>query len=229
MVERKGIKSAGELHKQMVEVNIPTNIASHLVKHEYYGHAVNDEVGKGEFGFRVGAGWIVAYYLILGDRTPEQLMKIAEGPGRGEMSDQDWRIYNNAFGEWLREQQKDGFEKLSEECEGSSNSEENENEFSKLELVRKFAGKLEELERDGRFPGRDELIYINFRALVENHWIALRWAYSEALKVVGKNLLDKKEDNRKLAINYSETREENCMVVEKNGLVYISNGEEIIL
>jgi len=219
VVERSGIKSPGQLHLEIAQSGVSPDIASQLVTHEFYGHATNDEVGKGEFGFRIGGGYIVAYYLIIGDRTPEQMMKIAAGPGFGEMSDQDWRIYNQAWGEWLEEQQKEKFETLKKESEKHSDlTDQNSPESPydpRLRLVEKFAEKLNKLEKEGRFPSFDQIAKTDLKDLFDKYGIAIKWAYSEALKELDKDRID-------------DSKEEPKTGDIINGVIYIASQEDYL-
>jgi hypothetical protein len=205
---------------EIAQSGVPTEIVSQLVTHEYYGHAANDEVGKGEFGFRTGGGYIIAYYLIIGDRTPEQMMKIASGPGFGEMSGQDWNIYNQAWGEWLEEQQKEKFETLKKESEKKSDLPDQNNSESpydpRVRLVEKFAEKLNKLEKEGRFPSFDQIAKSDLKDLFDKYGIAIKWAYREALREIENDRLD---DTRKGEFETSDVL---------NGTIYVALQEEYL-
>lgn len=149
----------------------------------------------GEFGYTavlvklpnglVMASW-VAWYQPWGDREPEDMMQIAEAPGRTQMSDQDILIYEQSRKEWI-ERLKEKQNTVSEEnslaildiIPGKEN--ENEDEYKKrAEITIKFGQKLEEMTQDGKLPPMDELIDEEFSVIYEKYKDLFNEAYSRA-------------------------------------------------
>lgn len=128
--------------------NAPPEVVSHLVRHEG-DHAMEDSEGYGVFGLllitavlkipeitydhirilerhiEIVAG---AFYLPIGERTPETMAKIAAAPGFSDMSDQDWNVYNRATSEarreWQKEAERDGQSQTSDNPVSESDDEE---------------------------------------------------------------------------------------------------------
>jgi len=113
--EAHGLASTQELASRMSESWISSSVVNHFVIHEG-AHSAEDEIGYGEFGFVVlwnneGWGSIMAYYRPLGERSAEQMAKIAKAPGFSEMSEQDLHIYNLYQAIYLKEEQDKKIEK----------------------------------------------------------------------------------------------------------------------
>ena len=170
----------------MTEVGVPGVVASGLHQHEA-AHANADEERRGYFGFRVTAGWIIAYYMIIGERTPQQMMEIASAPGFSDMSEQDWKIYNEAWVDHLRDLRLASLEERWKNSNGDNlelnplvpNQEREEKKleppsfidfsrlsekdpingsYSKGELVEMLADRLDGYELDGWTPSVKELL-----------------------------------------------------------------------
>jgi hypothetical protein len=167
-LEAQGIKTADQLFKGLYDSGLSGKIASHLYIHEK-AHADSDEEGRGEFGFAISSGWVVAYYLVEGERTPEQLMKIASAPGFSEMSSQDWDVYNVAW--------KDFMSKLNEEKYKKMNAGTQLQEM----LVGRLSEKLDQLSLNGDFPNIESLLNWDFKDLIIEHGDLLYEAYEEAV------------------------------------------------
>lgn len=124
------ISSAGVLKNQMLRyvefVGYPVYVIENKIKRTWsheLDHYFNDE-GKIEFGGNFGfsleisvsdefvfASW-VAYYEPFGPdyrEDPERWMKIAQGPGFQEMSDQDRKIYDAAWRAWWKKMQEEKY------------------------------------------------------------------------------------------------------------------------
>jgi hypothetical protein len=115
-----------ELLKHFVSVGEASRIALHELS-----HANADTEGSGIFGVVLAPAAIsflernietlelivttieievavAAFYLPLGDRSPETMAKIAVAPGLSEMSEQDRKVYYHALSQmaWEKEQEK---------------------------------------------------------------------------------------------------------------------------
>lgn len=180
--EVKGIITAEQLFGGLKESGLHPQIASGLYTHEK-AHANADPERRGEFGFIVTPGWVVAYYLIHGERTPEQLMEIASAPGKSQMSDQDWRVYTAAWKDKLIELRENGYQE--QERAGQENMKENKDDkpFSldniKDELAGRLSGKLDDLGGKGEFPNLQEILDYEFSDLFKKHGAAIRKALEE--------------------------------------------------
>jgi hypothetical protein len=202
-VETAGLLSPTSLYKGMVSSGIHSQVATELYSHEK-AHADADSERRGEFGFYVTGGWIVAYYLIKGERGPEQLMKIASAPGFSRMSQQDWKIYNTAWSDFLNQVKEKKIR--NEENEDNQNNEEmgydglrNGNsrlhrsnhsspkygnlEYSELrdKLIDLLAAKLDGLAEKGQFPKLEDLLECEFTDMVFKYGSWIYRAYNEAI------------------------------------------------
>jgi hypothetical protein len=131
------------------------------------------------------ASW-VAWYQPWGEREPEDMMQIAEAPGRMQMSDQDIFVYEQAKKEWffrLREKQNNVGEEdpipILEIIPG--HEDESEDEYKKrAEIVIKFGQKLEQMSEDGELPPIDRLIDEEFLLIYEKYRCLFEEAYRRA-------------------------------------------------
>lgn len=200
-LEAQGIRSAGQLFKGLNDSGLPGRISSELYYHEK-AHADADAERKGEFGFMVTSGWVVAYYVINGERTPEQLMKIASAPGFSNMSAKDWQIYNQAWKEFLRNKHEESFRlDLARD------------ELREM-LIEKLAAKLDELANEGRFPSLDKLLGYQFSDLVSEYGEVLYQAYKAAIDEVKhlvrvKALDEENEPSEVFPREYQESNSQN--------------------
>lgn len=176
----ENIRTSGSLYRGMVESGIPKSVAGHLHDHEK-AHASADPEGHGEFGFFVTGGFIVAYYLIKGERTPEQLMEIASAPGFAEMSSKDWEIYKNAWRKWLKEAEEERREKVYEE-EGIAGL--------KRKLIKTLSGNLDGYIKRDEFPTLPEILDSDFTELVKENGSLIRQAYEDAIEEVKKEVVE---------------------------------------
>ena len=170
-LEAQGIKTATQLFKGLHDSGLSGRIASELYSHEK-AHADADEESRGEFGYRITTGWVVAYYLVEGDRTPEQLLRIASAPGYSNMSSQDWNVYNKAWKEWLNKQHEEKFKKVRAR-----------NELREM-LVKKLADKLDDLSIIDFFPSLEDLLGYDFKDLVFEHGQLVYEVYKQAISDV---------------------------------------------
>lgn len=170
-VEIAGILTPQSLFKGMADSGIHPQVAGGLYSHEK-AHADADEERRGEFGFYITGGWIVAYYLIKGERTPEQLMKIASAPGFSSMSSQDWKIYNSAWRQWLKQVHEKRFQEKSKP--------QTYDDLRNL-LIDKLAERLNALAKEGKFPELKDLLGYEFMELVYEYGPTLYQVYKEAL------------------------------------------------
>lgn len=168
----------------MADSGIHPQVASHLYSHEK-AHADADEERSGEFGFYVTGGWIVAYYLIKGERTPDQLMKIASAPGFSQMSNQDWKIYNSAWRAWLIQVQEEKFQEESKP--------QNYGDLRNL-LIDILARKLDEQGEGGKFPELDELLGYEFDELLNKYGPLIYKAYKDSIEYVGNIVSEASKD-----------------------------------
>jgi hypothetical protein len=175
-LEAQGIRTPAALYRGMSSYGIPTRVASALYSHEK-AHADADEEGKGEFGFVVSSGWIIAYYMVRGERTPEQMMKIASAPGFLAMSGQDWKIYRRALAAWKAEQ---GSKKLNEKFGEWKNS----LDGVKSMLLEKLVEKISVYEDNGEFPDVETLLSLDYNELVEKYGGLLKTVYRQAVNEV---------------------------------------------
>ena len=177
-VETAGLLSPTSLYKGMVSSGIHSQAASELYSHEK-AHADADAERKGEFGFYVTGGWIVAYYLIKGERDPEQLMRIASAPGFSRMSQQDWKIYNTAWSDLLNQVKEKRVR--NEENEDNQNNEEMGYDGLRNKLIDLLAGKLDGLAEKGQFPKLEDLLKYEFTDMVSKYGSWIYRAYNEAI------------------------------------------------
>lgn len=175
-LEAQGIKTAHQLFKGLYDSGISPKIASHLHNHEK-AHADADEERSGEFGFIATSGWIVAYYLVKGERTPEQRMKIASAPGFSEMSDQDWRIYNAAWGEYLKNLAEEDFKRKFDKTPGDKYE---LTDFLVEIMTKKFDG----LIKTGEFPELEEVLGYEFKDLIEKFGVMIYQIYRDSVEEV---------------------------------------------
>lgn len=180
-VETAGLLSPTSLYKGMVSSGIHSQTASELYAHEK-AHADADTERRGEFGFYVTGGWIVAYYLIKGERDPEQLMQIASAPGFSRMSQQDWRVYNNAWRDLLNRVK----ERKSKDEENEDSQESGNAGYSDLRdrLIDLLAGKLDGLVETGEFPKLEDLLESEFTNMVFEYGQWIYRAYNEAISEI---------------------------------------------
>lgn len=165
----------------MVNSGIHSQLASDLYAHEK-AHANADQERKGEFGFYVTGGWIVAYYLIKGERTPEQLMEIASAPGFSRMSHQDWNVYKNAWKELLNQVPK----KETPEDEVPKEDYSDKDELKRI-LIEKLSKNLDESSERGDFPKLKDLLELEFTDLISEYGMLIYEAYRQAIDEVRNN------------------------------------------
>lgn len=190
ILEAQGIKSATELFKGLSKSGLSSKISSELYKHEK-AHADADHEGKGEFGFILTSGWVIAYYLIQGEREPETLMEIASAPGFSNMSTKDWKVYNQAWKDWLR--------KLSEEKNKKSEDISIENYTDLRELFAKLLSeKLDKYGDVNMLPRPDELLNYEFSDLWLKFGNLIYDAYQEVLNEIFRST-DKKVYKKNLS------------------------------
>ena len=170
-LDAQGIRTATQLFKGLYDSGLPGKIASDLYSHEK-AHADADEESRGEFGYQITTGWVVAYYLVEGDRTPEQLLKIASAPGFSSMSSQDWNVYNRAWRDWMNKVREEKYKKI-----------EARNELREM-LIEKLAQRLDELSHVERFPRIENLLRYEFKDLIITHGQLLYEVYQEAINEV---------------------------------------------
>lgn len=175
----ENIRTSGSLYRGMVESGISKSVASHLHDHEK-AHASADREGYGEFGFFVTGGFIVAYYLIKGERTPEQLMEIASAPGYAEMSNKDWEIYKNAWKRWLNEAEEEKREKVYEEKDGLTDL--------KRRLIKTLSEKLNGHIKKDELPALPEILDKDFSELAKENGSLIYQAFNEAIEEVKKEI-----------------------------------------
>ncbi|KKQ97439.1 MAG: hypothetical protein UT24_C0008G0051 [Candidatus Woesebacteria bacterium GW2011_GWB1_39_12] len=170
-LEAQGIKTAGALFKGLFDSGLSGKISSELYYHEK-AHADADVEGCGEFGFAVTSGWVIAYYIINGERDPQELMKIASAPGFSNMSSKDWEVYNRAWKDWLRHVAE---EKYQRKMEGKPEA------YSELRsyLTKLLTEKLDKYSEEGRFPKLEELFEHEYSELWQKFGNLLYQAYKE--------------------------------------------------
>ena len=173
-ISANGILTPDSLFKGMTDSGVNPQISSSLYSHEK-AHADADQERRGEFGFIVSSGWIVAYYLIQGERTPEQLMEIASAPGMSRMSEQDWNIYNSAWRDLVKEVQEKKFE---EESKPQS--------YKNLRnlLIESISKKLDRMTDEGKFPKLEQILDYEFVDLLRDFGGVIHTAYQEAVEYV---------------------------------------------
>jgi len=176
-LEAQGIKSAGQLFKNLKDSGLSGQIASELYSHEK-AHADADFESQGEFGYVISSGWVVAYYIIQGERNPKQLMEIASAPGFSNMSSKDWEVYNRAWRDWLNYLKEEEFKKIEQK------------DTLRETLVDKLGQKLEGLESGGRFPALQKLLGYEFKDLILEYGELLYQAYEEAISEVENEIVD---------------------------------------
>ena len=125
--------------------NTPTEVVSHLVRHEG-DHAREDTEGYGVFGLLLVTAVLAtpeivndhikvmerhleivvgAFYRPIGDRTPETMVNIASAPGYADMSGQDWNVYNHARSEDSQVKQAED-ERLRQQSQANDSSRESD-------------------------------------------------------------------------------------------------------
>lgn len=174
-----GIRTPAQLFRGMSSYGFPTHVASSLYSHEK-AHADADEERRGEFGFKISSGWVMAYYLVHGERTPEQRMKIAAAPGFLAMSKQDWKIYRHALLDWKKEEKNKLLDKNIGEWKESVGG-------IRRKLVGKLVEKFGEYEKSGEFPGIDTLLNLDYEELIRKYGGVLNKVYSQAISEVMNN------------------------------------------
>lgn len=106
----------------MHEEGVREQVIDYLLDHERrHYNADNERTGKEKLGFVLGDGWIMAYYMVVDDKTPENLMSIASAPGYSEMSEGDWNVYSHAWRDFLSERNKNQNSDLSSVGEEEKN------------------------------------------------------------------------------------------------------------
>ena len=170
-LEAQGIKTAGQLFKDLYDSGLSGKISSELYYHEK-AHADADVEGRGEFGFVMTSGWVIAYYIINGERDPQELMKIASAPGFSNMSSKDWEIYNRAWKDWLRQLAEEKYQRKMEDKPDA---------YSELRnyLTRLLAEKLDKYSEEGRFPKLENLLAYEYSELWQKFGNLLNQAYKE--------------------------------------------------
>jgi len=213
IITQEKILDPGNLLKPLAQV-FPKEV-SETIKHEN-NHALADPERNtlgGEFGYSamlvtlpnglIIASWI-AWYKPWGEREPDEMMQIAQGPGFLNMSEQDSFIYNQAKKEWvsrLKEKQKEENPISILEIIPSKENEEEEEYKKRAQIILRFAEKLEEFSRKGILPPIDELTNEEFANLDKRYRNDFIKAYNEALKEIensnlsSQNLKDKSGDN----------------------------------
>lgn len=184
-IEAGGIHSLGQLFQGLSEglqtnglsKNTAATLASEFADHEGK-HVFADSMKNGELGFVITPGWIVAYYLIHGERTPLERMQIASAPGFSEMSQQDWNIYNSAYREWLIE--------VKEERYSNSRVEETSYSEVKSQMVSIMTQKMNEFSRDGNFPSLENVVDQSIQEIFEKYGALIYHAFQHALITVGR-------------------------------------------
>lgn len=135
--------SFGVLGEAMQEAGIRSEVIDHLLIHERkHFQADSERTGKEKLGFIINDGWIMAYYMVVDDKSPENLMGIASAPGYREMSEMDWNVYKNAWVNSIKEKNESGkdvlanpdFGKSSEDIEPPSQ----DNSFDINDLIPHF-------------------------------------------------------------------------------------------
>jgi len=175
-LEAHGVKSAGALFKGLNDSGLSGKISSNLYYHEK-AHADADDEGRGEFGFIISGGWVIAYYLVHGDRDPEQMMKIASAPGFSQMSNKDWDVYKRAWHAWKNKLTQEKFDKK------------DDNHLDSYKNLREYLVGLisEKLDHDisvGNLPELQKILGMEFEDLIGRFGQLIYQAYSEALSVL---------------------------------------------
>lgn len=171
----------------MRDSGLSGKIASKLYYHEK-AHADADDEGSGEFGFVITPGWVIAYYMIHGERSPEQMMKIASAPGFSQMSNKDWEIYNRAWREWRR--------KVTE-IDASLPQKSNPDSYNGLRdlLTSLIAEKLDSQYGDDALPPVENLLQYEFKDLISEFGPLVYRAYAEALSEFNKMLFGEENES----------------------------------
>lgn len=195
--------SPKDLQKTGVEHGVPAEAMRHLFDHEYYGHYMNDAKRQGEFGLIITSGWVVAYYMIIGEREPEELMDIAAGPGMGKMSRQDWSIYNKAWGDLLQKLQEEEFE-LKEKGpvkEGELDDVGVDPDDLKIRVIDAIKEKLDLYAQEGNFPRLSDLYNTNLSDFFREHGKLIGHAFDEAIAEVMRDSMFPDGDETTVAEN----------------------------
>lgn len=217
-VESHGILSIDKLQKGLLEGRVTPSLASDFSGHEG-AHAREDELGYGEFGFVIewdnGRGYIMAYYRPIGERTPEQMMRIASAPGFTEMSEWDLFLYKIYEAQFFKDEKYKNYEE-----EEIAKKDFKEQELQEVEIQsvveqlierldypyqvkrpddwHKDAGndftkalkdtyreKVDKLMGEGKLPGLDEVGSVDQDELSLKYGPVLRQAFEEACQEVG--------------------------------------------
>lgn len=173
-VEAKSIQTPLGLYNGLTANGLEPKIASRLARHEKL-HADADPERNGEFGFVLTSGYVVAYYLILGERTPEQLMKIASAPS--DMSEKDKKIYKDAWNDHIREIEEKRFKPIQAKEPDSYES-------LREVLINILADKLNQRVDEGEFLGLEEVLGIEFVELLDKFGPLLQKAFEESVDQV---------------------------------------------
>jgi hypothetical protein len=221
--------SAGKLASEMRSLGLPEESVKRTWEHEQ-AHKASDPEGNskgGEYGYTVDIevndyfiiASYVAYYSIFGEREPEDLVAIAEGPGFGEMSEQDWKVREHAWRQWVEnieeEKRKASINKNGSEQDNENSpkipllvaiprqdGEDDEKYSNKVDLVQEFAKRLEDLSDEVRIPSVSEIMQKGIVNLEKEDYEEIRRAYYEALETVSR----KKEDEDQLSKEPSEEK-----------------------
>jgi hypothetical protein len=190
----------------MEEKGVARSIAKRLMDHEL-AHYWQDPERKGNFGFVLSPGWVVAYYLVIGERDPDIWMDIASGPGFADMSPQDQKIYNAAFKEWLnmltnedeQEDNREGGDIYSADLEGDQPSLDSRTDYwvAFIDLV---AEKLNEYFGDDEFLSIDELKEGGIIKVFEEHPDKVEDAVKHAVSILVPIAEEKETENEEVVI-----------------------------
>ena len=188
----------GEIHFAMRDEGVRPEIADHLIWHERKHFSQDSErTGNEKIGFILGDGWIMAYYLVCDDRTPETMMAIASAPGYSEMSEADWNIYNSAWRQFLDEESiesrseasKDNVEAIDPDQvlpefihkEKLDNYHLLHPEITNREIIVEFGRRIDELIASGKIPNFQETSRLSLKEYLSEYGDILKQAFDDSI------------------------------------------------
>jgi len=141
----------------------------------------------------------IAYYLPSGDRTPEELMKMASAPGFTEMSDQDRNVYDRAYRQWvdlmreerLKSELGDESPKKDELTTPFVNSlivvprkdgEEDDDYVKRVQMVQDLGRIIDNLSSRGEISPCSEILRGSIFDFIKNDWDKIASSYEEILR-----------------------------------------------
>jgi len=201
--------TAGQLQLEMVHAaeafasdpQIKSEITYTWNEHEL-AHYFNDPEKSGEFGYDMQiiltesgilTSWI-AYYMPFGERTPEEMMAIAEAPK--DMSEQDKYVYKLSYAQWqenLKQKRSaaaanqnissdPGWEApyLSAADVVPCKDDETEEQYEeRLALILGLSQAVDQLVEEGEIPPMSKITPDNILEFMENYWANVVTRYEE--------------------------------------------------